>query len=197
MNFLKLVVIVGVGIYVGQVFAVESQMAFHQNCYPVSSECIDIPFPSDASERILVKKNPEMTISPNDIVRAEFSKDEFGLDQLFLHLEKSAGDKFAQVTENSIGKKLVVVVNDKAIFAPEIQQAITGGNVSLKSGFGKGYEYLKDLPWLKAMAEEGTASRESWSLFSLVSFIVLGILILGGSIFFAFFSKKSSEEVSL
>jgi hypothetical protein len=192
MNLLKLSTALGLIVFLSQAHADEGKIDFHVGCYPASSDCIEFQFSSGDGKTVLAKKDPEMTLSQGEISEAEMVKGEYGQEQLQLRFEKAAAEKFGQVTGANIGKQLVVVANGKALIAPNIQQAITGGSIVISAGIGDGNKYLDGLPWLKKMAEEKKASRESWSLFSIVSFIVLGLLLIGGSIYFAFFRKRAS-----
>ena len=191
MNLLKLFIGIGAVVFSSSAFADDSQLAFHIDCVQASSACIELQFASGDGKTILVKKEPEMTISQNQISEAEIVKSEYGQDELHLRLEKSAAEKFGQVTGSNIGKRLIVVANSKALIAPNIQQVITGGSLVISAGMGNGNKYLDGLPWLKKMAEGKKANKESWSLFSMISFLILGLFIVGGSIYFAFFKKRS------
>lgn len=192
MKFLKLFAVLGLVVFISRAQADESKIYFHVGCYPASSDCVEFQFSSDDGKTVLAKKEPEMTLSQSEISEAEMVTGEYGQEQLQLRFEKAAAEKFGQITGANIGKQLVVVANEKALIAPNIQQAITGGSIVISAGIGDGNKYLDGLPWLKKMAEDKKASREGWSLFSIVSFIVLGLLLISGAIYFAFFRKRDS-----
>ena len=192
MNLLKLSTAFGLILFISQGHADESKIDFHVSCYPASNDCIEFQFASGDAKTVLAKKDPEMTLSQAEISEAEMVTGEYGQEQLQLRFEKAAAEKFGQVTGANIGKQLVVIANGKALIAPNIQQAITGGSIVISAGIDDGNKYLDGLPWLKKMAEEKKANRESWSLFSIISFIALGLLLIGGSIYFAFFRNRAS-----
>lgn len=192
MKYLKLFMALGLTVLVAQAKVEESKIYFHVGCYPASSDCVEFQFSSGDGKIVLAKKEPEMTLSQSEISEAEMVKGEYGQEQLQLRFEKSAAEKFGQVTGANIGKQLVVVANGKALIAPNIQQAINGGSIVISAGMGDGNKYLDGLPWLKKMAEAKKANTESWNLFSIVSFIVFGLLLIGGAIYFAFFRNRAS-----
>lgn len=192
MSFLKIFTALSLIVCVSQAYADESKIHFHVGCYPASSDCIEFQFSSGDGKTVLAKKEPELTLSQADISEAEMETGEYGQEQLQLRFEKSAAEKFGQITGTNIGKQLVVVANNTALIAPNIQQAITGGSIVISAGIGDGNKYLDGLPWLKKMAEDKKVTRKGWSLFSIVSFILLGLLLIGGSIYFAFFRRRVS-----
>jgi len=192
MKFLTLFAALGLIAIISPAHAEEGKLEFHAGCYPTSNDCIEFQFSSGDGKTVLAKKEPEMTLSQSEISEAEMVTGEYGQEQLQLRFGKPAAEKFGQITGANIGKQLVVVANGKVLIAPNIQQAITGGGIVISAGMGDGNKYLDGLPWLKKMAEEKKASRESWSLFSVGSFVVLGLLLVGGSIYFAFFRKRDS-----
>lgn len=172
----------------------ENSLAFHLSCYPVSSDCVEMQFESEPGKTVAVKKDPEMVVTQSDLDEAEMVTGEYGQEQLQLRLKKDSAEKFGQITGNNIGKQLVVVANGKALIAPNIQQAITGGSLAITAGIGSGNKYLDGIPWLKKMSEDKKVSEQRWSMFSVISYLLLGALVLGGAIYFAFFRKKSSGE---
>lgn len=192
MNFLKLFAVLGLAVFISRVQAEESKIYFHVGCYSASSDCVEFQFSSGDGKTVLAKKEPEMTLSQSEISEAEMVTGEYGQEQLQLRFEKAAAEKFGQITGANIGKQLVVVANGRALIAPNIQQAMTGEGILISAGIGDGNRYLDGLPWLKKMAEDKKASREGWSLFSIVTFIVLGLLLISGAIYFAFFRKRDS-----
>ena len=192
MNFLILFRVLGLIVAISQANADESKLYFHLGCYPASSDCIELQFSSGDGKSVLAKIEPEIIVSQSEISEAEMVTGVYGQEHLQLRFEKSAAEKFGQVTGSNIGKQLVVVANGKALTAPIIQQAITDGSMVISVGSDDGNKYLDGLPWLKKMAKDKKASRESWSLFSIISFIVFGFLLIGGSIYFAFFRKLES-----
>lgn len=192
MNLLKWLACLGLIVFTSRAHTDEGIISLHLGCDQVTSDCVEFQFSSGEEKTVLAKKDPEMTLSQTEISEAEFLTNQHGQEQLLLRLEKAAAEKFGQVTGANIRKQLIIVANGKAIFDPHIHEAITGGSIVISSGVGDRSQYFDGLPWLKKMAEDKRASREGLSRFSIVSFIALGLLLIGGSIYFAFFRRKAA-----
>ncbi len=188
MKAVKLIMGCIVAIWVSSSFASNATLALHGSCSAESSECVEFLFLHDPGQKVLAKKEPDLIITEHEIAEAKMIKNEYGQEELGLLLEKAAAENFARVTGNNIGNQLVVVANGKALIAPQIHQPITGGMV-ITSGWKGGTQYLDGLPWLKKMVADQRANRERRGLYSIVSFIVFSNLLIGGSIYFAFFKK--------
>jgi LPXTG-motif cell wall-anchored protein len=137
-----------------------------------------------------------MTLTRADISEAEMVSGEFGQALLQVKLKKDASEKFGQLTGNNISQQLVIIVDNKALIAPIIQSAITNGSLLITAGVGNENKYLDSLPWLKQMSEEKKSKTDHWKFISMISYLILGALLIGGSIFFAFFRKRKRNGQS-
>lgn len=189
---MKVLVILVLLIPSAKIFANESEISFYVGCSPVSDDCIELQYASKIEGKMMVQPSPVLTLNRSDISHAEFVASEFGPKQLQLRLERQAAEQFAQVTGSVIGKQLAVVANGKIIVAPMIQEPITSGGFVVTAGFNSSDDFLNEIPWLKKMAEDKTESRENWSLVLIISFIAIGLLLILGTIYFAFFRKQKS-----
>lgn len=170
-------------------FAESEPIAFHLGCTPDSKDCIELPYPSGFVGTIRVKREPEMTVGPADVEEAEARKGELGREQIHLRLKGEPAEKFAKLTGNNRHSELVIVAGGTALSAPVIQEAITAGSFSISVGRGGDTQYLDKLPWLKKMSEEKQAREQRLGMISITSYIALGLILLGGSLYFAFFRR--------
>lgn len=196
MKAVKLIMGGIVAIWVPSSFASNSTLALHGSCSAESSECVEFLFLHDPEQKVLAKKKPDLIITEHEIAAAKMIKNDYGQEELALSFEKSAAENFARVTGNNVGKQLVIVANGKALIAPQIHQPITGGSLVITSGSNEGAQYLDGLPWIKKMVAEQKANREKRELFSIISFLVLGNLVVGGSIYFAFFGRATGAQTT-
>lgn len=174
-------------------FAEENSMSMHLDCDVISADCIEIPSAGE-NRMIKIKKDPEMTLSQSDLDSAAMELGPYGDEVLVMRMNKAATSKFAEITGKNVGKKLVVVSNGKAIIDPTIQQAITEGAIQISGGIFKGNNYLDEIPWLKRMADERKYGSERLNTFSMISYILLGIILVGGAIHFAFLRKPRRHD---
>jgi hypothetical protein len=194
MNTFKVLVVIAVGIFVNSARASEGALALYIECAPNASGCQQIDFPGEQGQKVLVPQTPDMVIGQDDIAEAKMEKGEYGQDELQVSLRQSAADKFALITGKNIARRLVIVVNGKALIAPTIQSPITGGRFNITRPVGSKNDYLDDLPWLKEMTEKNKISEKQWSLISIIAFIVLGIVVVGGSVYFAFVKTSAKPQ---
>ena len=52
-----------------------------------------------------------------------------------ISLDRAGAKKFARVTQNNVGKRLAIILDNKIISAPVIQEAILGGNSVISGNF--------------------------------------------------------------
>jgi len=82
----------------------------------------------------LVKLVPEMT--GRDIVRAQAHRNETtGQLEIALQFNSKGAEDFKRVTEANVGKQLAIVLDGKLYCAPQIKDAIAGGNASISGSF--------------------------------------------------------------
>ena len=176
----------------GQSAFADEGLGLHLSCYPASSDCIEMKL--SGTETVTAKREPEMILTQSEVQEARMTKGQFGEEVLHLTMKSEAAEKFAQITGNNVGKQLVVVAGGKALIAPVIQTAITGGSVMLSTGLNKENNYLESLPWLKQMTEEKEVSEQRLGTLSIASYLALGVLLIGGSVYFAFFRGRRAQS---
>ncbi len=78
-----------------------------------------------------------------DIARATPTKDQFGQRSISLQFNAKGAEDFGRVTSANVGRQLAIVLDGKCYCAPNIQNAITGGNASITGNFSE--EELKSI----------------------------------------------------
>ncbi|MDF1546868.1 MAG: hypothetical protein P1P88_03550 [Bacteroidales bacterium] len=81
--------------------------------------------------------NPKIEITENDIVAAQKAQDDYGNHTIMLEMNEKGSEKFGELTENNIQKKLAIIVNGKVLMAPVIQMKIPGGKIQISGNFSK------------------------------------------------------------
>ncbi|PIW64559.1 MAG: protein translocase subunit SecD, partial [Candidatus Omnitrophica bacterium CG12_big_fil_rev_8_21_14_0_65_50_5] len=89
----------------------------------------------DDSQPILLKD--VIAVKGDQIQDARVDMDTQGFGQPYVSLSfKGEGSKqFATVTRNNVGRRLAIVLDDKVISAPNIQEAISGGQAQITGQF--------------------------------------------------------------
>jgi preprotein translocase subunit SecD len=100
-----------------------------------SANAETLPFARAGGESSLrVLKKP--VLDGSDIARAVAQKDPgTGSNGVLVTLTEKGKERFASVTEGSIGKRLAIVVDGKIVAAPVIRTKIPGGSLVVSGNF--------------------------------------------------------------
>jgi len=85
------------------------------------------------TEKILVKKRADM--SGKYVSRAFRDLDQFGRPTVSINFDSTGREIFGKLTSNNVGRKMAVVLDGVVQSAPNINEAITGGNCTISGGF--------------------------------------------------------------
>ena len=114
---------------------------------------VELPGVYDTSEAVeLIGKTAQLTfaevgteeepgIFPTDLTGADLESADVVFDQttgkpvVALEFTSEGGEKFANLTEENIGKPLPILLDDQVVSAPSVQQAITGGSAQITGDF--------------------------------------------------------------
>ncbi|UUL81483.1 protein translocase subunit SecD [Sphingomonas qomolangmaensis] len=98
---------------------------------PIGSQVL--PYPS-AGAPIAVKRST--IISGDQIADARQEYDpQTGAPMVAIRFDAQGGRRFAQVTQQNVGKPFAIVVDDQVISAPNINEQILGGSATISGGF--------------------------------------------------------------
>jgi SecD/SecF fusion protein len=84
--------------------------------------------------RVFLKKRPER-IQGSDVKRAFASLDSLGQWQISLEFNATGAQAFARVTRENVDRRLAIVMDGTVYSAPNINEAITGGNAVISGNF--------------------------------------------------------------
>ena len=77
-----------------------------------------------------------VVLSGNNLISAQPSFDnQNNQTTVNISLDRAGAKKFARVTQNNVGKRLAIILDNKIISAPVIQEAILGGNSVITGNF--------------------------------------------------------------
>jgi preprotein translocase subunit SecD len=77
-----------------------------------------------------LKKNSD-PISNSNIVKAEPGMDVADRPYIAMEFDAAGARRWQKMTERNVGKAIAISINNKVIIAPQVVQAITGGNSSI------------------------------------------------------------------
>ena len=191
MNFKKFGVVLGL-ILSCHVFAQSEKLTLHLECdegVQMEKKCIELEIEKSVDEVINIYKEPSMVIEKKDIENATISDNDDQFPVLSIQLTSIAGDKFRTLTANNIDQRLAVVSQNKVVMAPVIKAAIEGGNISI--GQGRGVEEdFNQFSWIKEMALENAEKKKKEKMMSLILYILIGLGVIAGGVYYAFIRPK-------
>ncbi len=97
---------------------------------PPESELLDM---LDGGGRILVKK--EIAVPGAELTNSQMDRDNFGLPVVTTVFSSEGASKFAKLTSENVGKRFAIVLDNKVISAPVIQDKILGGRGQISGNF--------------------------------------------------------------
>lgn len=101
---------------------------------PVGSEVLPAADPEDGYGPYLIKKR--VIVSGEELVDSQSSFDGQTNEPVVTFRFNSAGaTRFAKITRDNVGRPFAIVLDNKVISAPVIQQAITGGSGQISGNF--------------------------------------------------------------
>ena len=174
-------------------YAQNENLEFHLDCFELASDCVEVPFQDGLEKTIKIKKDAEMVIQPSDIEESAVQTDQYGKDELAMSFRSEAKEKFAKVTKENNRRRLVVLMGGKVVVAPIIQTPIPDGRLVITVGTRNGIKFLDNVPWLKSRSEDKRANNHFWSLTAIITYVVLGVGLIVGSIYFAFLRKEKND----
>ena len=100
---------------------------------PPGSELLYEPDRGSGPIPILVRKRADVTGENLDLAQA--TVDQFGRPAVAIRFDTSGARKFGRLTAENVGRRFAIVLDGEVISAPEIQEAIPGGNGQITGNF--------------------------------------------------------------
>jgi len=97
---------------------------------PVGSQIL--PF-AEGGGKIAVRRRAMVT--GDQLIDANQSYDENGAPGVAIRFDSQGGRRFATVTRDNVGKPFAIIVDDRVISAPSINEPILGGNAQITGNF--------------------------------------------------------------
>ena len=99
---------------------------------PIGSEVLR--YADDPLQQIAVKRS--IIISGDQLIDARQTYDQQnGAPNVSITFDSAGGRRFARVTQENVGKPFAIIVDDRVISAPRINEPILGGKATISGGF--------------------------------------------------------------
>ena len=162
--------------------AQEVPITAHVDCAAPAPECVELPFAA-VVDKLLVKKDPEMTITSKEVANVDIIRNEVGPDHLRVRLEVPAGEKLRQMTASNLGRRFVLVADGRVLIAPIIQDAIMGGSFVISGALGEGG---RSVEWLRSLADKQKAAERRRDFTVMMVLLLLSTAVFGWALYMAF-----------
>ncbi len=116
----------------------KNMQAINEKKYFVGSEIIEH---ADTQASYVIKKR--VGVSGDNLVDASASVDQFNRPIVSIRFDSIGSRKFADLTNKNVGKRFAIVLDNKVISAPVIQEPIPTGNAQISGNFT--FETANDL----------------------------------------------------
>ena len=165
----------------------DHKLYFHLECSP-GHPCIDLAHSGGKTESVLA--SPAQILGPGDVTSASVQSAVNAAPSLNLQLGEEAAGKLEKITAENIGKKLMVVFDNKILIAPTIQAPIQGGRLTI---YGDPSRFWERAPWLQDLIN---GSRRAGGRSVVAYVIIAGAVLIVAFTFVLLPRLKRSRESS-
>ena len=149
-------------------------MYLYLECGP-GEECIHLP---DLDNIMMpVQTTPSMVLTKSDFESARIDTYDESRQSVGFVFKKDAAEKFGKLTEANIGKRLMVVFNDKILTAPVIREAIRGGEIRVD---GKEVSFWREISWVRELIEESYGTNRRM----IIAFVIIAAAVICSALAF-------------
>jgi len=144
---------------------------FYLECSP-GQDCIQLAYGNGKTES--VQAAPVQVLARADIQSASIQQGEGIPLSLKIKLRKEASAAFEKITGENIGKKLLVVFDNKILNTPTINAPIADPVIIIGSGYDEQGPFWKRASWLQDLIKDSNRARgRSIMIYGIVALVVL------------------------
>lgn len=129
----------------------DDRMYLYVECSP-GQKCIDLAYDNGKIESALAV--PAQVVAKADVKSAKVQTSEDARQSLNIELGKEAAEKFEKITRENIGKKIIVVLDNKILIAPTVREPITNGKIMITGRYGEHDPFWEKVPWLQDLIKD-------------------------------------------
>ena len=94
-----------------------------------------LPYPGNPMGTPMLAVQRRTIINGDDLINATLDKDQNGAPAVSIKFNAQGGRKFARVTQENVGKPFAMILDNSVLSAPNINDAILGGNAIITGNF--------------------------------------------------------------
>lgn len=148
----------------------DDKLYFYIECSP-GQKCIDLAYDNGKKESVLA--TPAQVLARADIKSASVQMGVGAPQSLNIELGKEAAKKFEKITGENIGKKIMVVFDNKILTAPTVNAPISGPRIMISGGYGEHGPFWEKAPWLQDLIKDSyRASGRSVMIYVIIALAI-------------------------
>ncbi len=141
--------------------ATDASLCFYLECSP-GQQCIDLAYDDNGKTESVVA-TPVQVLGRVDLESARVQVNANIPQALEIELSREASRKFEKITGDNIGKRLMVVFDNKILTAPTINARISERRLTIYAGRSQQGPFWERAPWLQDLIR-GSAIAGSRSI---------------------------------
>jgi preprotein translocase subunit SecD len=170
----------------------QQTVQLHFVCGEAKADCISMK--TFDGKDMLVEKSPVMEWTSDDVVDIRSVKGDYGQPAILLSLSGEAAKRFADLTRANLHRQLAITADGKIMTAPTINAPIERGPLQIAAGASLTESPLLRVPWVKTRLEAEKTAAASTLKAKMAVYIILGLLLLFGALYFVFFRTKEQPR---
>jgi hypothetical protein len=150
----------------GRAYA-DDRLYLHLECSQ-GQKCIELAYDNGRMESVVAE--PELVLAKEDVQSASVQMAANTAQPLQIELGKEASQRLQKITGENIGKRLMVVFDNKILIAPTVNMSITNGKIAINGGNGEQGPFWKKAPWLEDLIRSSQkASGRSVIIYAMIA----------------------------
>jgi hypothetical protein len=155
----------------------DDKMYLYVECSP-GQKCIDLAYDNGKVESVL--SVPAQVVAKADVKSAKVQTSEDARQSLNIELGKEAAEKFEKITGENIGKKIIVVLDNKILIAPTVREPITNGKIMITGRYGEHDPFWEKVPWLQDLIKDSYSASSR----SILTYVIIASAVSISAIVF-------------
>ena len=145
----------------------DDKIYFYIEC-SAEQQCIDLAYGDGKTASVLA--TPLQALERADIRSASVQMSANSPQSLNIELSEEASRKFEKITGENVGKRLMVVFDNRILNTPTINAPIGGGKIMISGGSGEKRPFWEKAPWLQNLVKDSyQASGRSLMIYVIIA----------------------------
>jgi hypothetical protein len=168
----------------------DDRLYFHIECSQ-GQNCMDLAYGNGKTESVLV--TPAQVLGKSDIKSASVEIDRSVPQGVNIELSEEASKKFEKITGENIGKRLMVVFDNKILTAPTIHAPIADRRIMISKGSSGQDLFWQKAPWLQDLVKD---SNRAGGRSAMIYVAVAAAILISALVFVVLPRRRKTQHSS-